>query len=283
MLSKTILLLKMTRPVNILIAVLTLLAGYCLIDYYPPVMQLFIECIAFAAAIAFGNIHNDVIDVKVDAINRPDRALQSGKISIPLANSIVGICFGIPAILTLGLLDSTVHATFFALILLILFIYNRWTQNVPLVKNMTVAFLCTTPLILNIINHPKGAVLIAPLILFAFFFMFTRELIKDIEDEPGDFRQGILTFPVLVGIRKASIFAIISMIFSLHTLVLPVIIGIYSPLFIVFSGIPVTLLMIQAILRVKKKLFKASQNFIKLAILAGIVGLILSQRVLVFY
>ncbi|NLG38722.1 MAG: ubiquinone biosynthesis protein UbiA, partial [Fibrobacter sp.] len=51
MLSKTILLLKMTRPVNILIAVLTLLAGYCLIDYYPPVMQLFIECIAFAAAI----------------------------------------------------------------------------------------------------------------------------------------------------------------------------------------------------------------------------------------
>jgi 4-hydroxybenzoate polyprenyltransferase len=148
---------------------------------------------------------------------------------------------------------------------------------------MTVAFLCTTPLILNIINHPKGAVLIAPLILFAFFFMFTRELIKDIEDEPGDFRQGILTFPVLVGIRKASIFAIISMIFSLHTLVLPVIIGIYSPLFIVFSGIPVTLLMIQAILRVKKKLFKASQNFIKLAILAGIVGLILSQRVLVFY
>jgi hypothetical protein len=40
MLSKTILLLKMTRPVNILIAVLTLLAGYCLIDYYPPVMLL---------------------------------------------------------------------------------------------------------------------------------------------------------------------------------------------------------------------------------------------------
>jgi 4-hydroxybenzoate polyprenyltransferase len=121
------------------------------------------------------------------------------------------------------------------------------------------------------------------LILFAFFFMFSRELIKDIEDEPGDFQQGMLTFPTLVGVKKASFFAILNLIFSLHTLILPVAAGIYTPWFLIFSAIPVTLLTIQAILKIKKKLFKSSQKFIKLAILAGIVGLILSQRVLIFY
>ena len=113
--------------------------------------------------------------------------------------------------------------------------------------------------------------------------MFSRELIKDIEDEPGDFKQGMLTFPILVGVRKASFFAILNLVFSLLTLILPVAAGIYNPLFLIFSGVPVTLLTIKAISKIKKKLFKSSQNFIKLAILAGIAGLILSQRVLVFY
>jgi len=283
MFSKYILLFKMTRPVNILIAIFTLLTGYCLIGYYPPILQLLIECISFSAAIAFGNIHNDVIDVKIDAVNQPDRALQSGLISLPIANSLAGICFGIPVILSIAPLNSTLHATFFALLLLILFAYNRWLKNALLLKNMTVAFLCTTPLILNILNNKEKAILIYPLILFAFFFMFSRELIKDIEDEPGDFKQGMSTFPILVGVRKASIFAILNLVFSLLTLILPVAAGIYNPLFLIFSGIPVTLLTIKAISKIKKKLFKSSQNFIKLAILAGIAGLILSQRVLVFY
>lgn len=283
MISKCFLLLKITRPVNILIAVLTLLAGYCLMGYYPPVQQIIVECVSFAASIAFGNIHNDIIDIKIDAINKPNRPLQSGKLSVSAANVATGICFGIPVILSLEPLQSTLHASFFAILLLILFIYNRWLKNVPLVKNMTVAFLCTTPLILNVLNNKDYFYLILPAILFAFFFMFSRELIKDIEDEPGDLKQGVLTFPVLIGIKKASVFAIFCMIFSLHTLLLPVVTGIYNHLFLVFSAIPVTALIIVAVFKIKRKQYKTSQNLIKLAMLVGIAGLILSQRILVFY
>lgn len=278
MLSKIFFLLKMTRPTNILMAVLTLLAGYCLMGVYPPILQLVVESLAFVAVIAFGNIHNDILDTETDAINCPDRALPSKKISFPLANSFAALCFTAPLFLSFGVLNSTLHATFFAVLLLALFAYNRWLKNIPLVKNMTIAFLCTTPLLLTTLMPGAKPLIVYPALLFAFFFTFSRELLKDIEDESGDFKAGIPTFPVLVGATRASVVSNISLIFSLHTLFLPVLIGIYHPSFLIFAGIPVTALTIIAILKTRNKQYKTSQKLIKLAMLVGIVGLIVSQR-----
>lgn len=278
MLLKTFSLLKMTRPVNILMAILTLLASYCLMGVYPSALQVVVESLAFAAAIAFGNIHNDILDTETDAINRPDRALPSKMVTFPLANSLATLCFAAPLLLTFGLLNSTLHATFFALLLLALFAYNRSLKNIPLIKNVSVAFLCTTPLLLTILLPGAKPLFIYPVLLFAFFFTFSRELLKDIEDEHGDFKAGIPTFPVLVGAPAARRVSNISLIFSLHTLFLPVLVGIYHPSFLIFAGIPVTALTIVAILKTRNKQYKTSQNLIKLAMLVGIVGLIVSQR-----
>jgi 4-hydroxybenzoate polyprenyltransferase/geranylgeranylglycerol-phosphate geranylgeranyltransferase len=241
------------------------------------------EAISFMAMISFGNIHNDIYDIHIDAINKPNHPLQSGDVSVPIANALIGVFFAIPVIVSIGVLNSMFHSAFFALILLLLFTYNRWFKSIPIVKNLTVALLCTTPLILAVYFQEDKASLIYPVILFAFFFTFIRELVKDIEDLPGDFKENLITFPVLVGEKRARSFATVMMILSLHTLIVPVLSGVYSPSFFVFANIPVTVILLFSLSKLKNKKYKTSQKLIKLAMLIGIIGLVLSQKFPNFY
>ena len=71
-------LLKMTRPVNIVIAVITLLVGYELLGAnYPYFIMVtygesafrlgwVIQALGFAFAIDFANIQNDILDLESD-------------------------------------------------------------------------------------------------------------------------------------------------------------------------------------------------------------------------
>ena len=86
-------LFKMTRPVNIVIAMVTLVIGYYLLGQMPTHengitwVSLILQAFGFAFAIAFANIQNDIWDLDSDRLNRPERPLVSGKVSIKAAKS----------------------------------------------------------------------------------------------------------------------------------------------------------------------------------------------------
>ena len=75
-------LLKMSRLNNAIIAIATLAAGYFLSHCIFSAQTFFADLIAFTMAISVGNIHNDLLDIETDKLNRPTRPLPSGKISI---------------------------------------------------------------------------------------------------------------------------------------------------------------------------------------------------------
>lgn len=293
---------KMTRPVNIVIAVVTLFIGYFLQGVLAlgandvPVYSLVLQALGFAFAIGFGNIQNDVLDFESDKLNRPERPLPSGRISIGAAKT----AWIVMAILTVacGLADgilSGAYATpslFFAALVLLLIAYNKKLKHIPLLKNMTVAFLCTTPLILTLIYPiiPRETDIepmslsakfgfLYPAMMFAFLLTTVREIYKDLEDESGDLMAGIITFPIAAGAPTARRLAGAILIFTWMLLPLPTIQGYYSTIFLILTLATLTPTFATILIQTQKQNYRKSQKLVKISMFVGLIALVISTAI----
>ena len=282
-------LFKMTRPVNIAIAMITLLVGYFLLGVLPSlhISTLVLQALGFAFAIGFGNIQNDVLDFESDKKNRPERPLPSGRISMKAAK----ISWVVTLILSIacGFADSLISGIFFTFLALLLIAYNIKLKHIPLLKNMTVAFLCATPLILNLVYPAGGQVsqfletdfetkigVLYPAMIFAFLLTTAREIYKDLEDETGDLTAGIMTFPLIAGAPTARRFAGAILIFTWMLLPLPVVQGYYPPLFMLLTLATFTPAFAYILVQAKKQKYHTAQSVVKIAMFVGLIALVVS-------
>lgn len=314
---------KMTRPVNIVIAIITLAVGYFLIGEFPGLatskndvgfMTFVLQSLGFAFAIGFANIQNDILDLESDKLNRPERPLVSGKISKNKAKCVWVTLFALTIICSI--VDAWITnqnqekipttLIFFVALDILLIAYNKKLKHIPLLKNMTVAFLCSTPLFLNLITPPlSGGInicgigtligggiyfdgftmddlktkmgLLYPAILFAFFLTTAREIYKDLEDETGDLKAGIMTFPLIAGSQTARRFAGAIILFTWILLPLPVVQKFYSPVFLVATLATLTPCFAIVLASAKKKNYHRAQSVTKLAMLLGLIALVVSS------
>ena len=309
-------LFKMVRPINIVIAITTLIMGYILLRDIPSIPILIIQALGFAAAIGFANIENDVLDLPSDKINRPERPLVTGEIKIRdarrawkalavltllcgLTNTIIecvkfmGIVKDWDHALTFGWMGAiilTFPLWFFAGLCALLITYNRKLKRTPLVKNMTIGFLCATPLLFAVqyyFNFSGRAYpdehmwAIVPAIPFAFLLTTAREIYKDLEDKTGDRKAGIMTFPLIAGGKKSRRLAGVLIILSWLALPIPVYYMDqiyqfnYPPLFLIITGITLTPCFAIAIISAHRKNYHRAQSIMKLAMVLGIIALII--------
>ena len=292
-------LFKMSRPVNIVIAMVTLVIGYYLLSFMP-IQQggiswssLVLQTLGFAFAIAFANIQNDIWDLDSDRLNRPERPLVSGKVSVAAARRawIVLLVLTIASGLADSLCTKTnwTAAIFFVLLSLLLVTYNKWLKHIPLLKNMAVALLCVTPLILcffypagiseteNFTIEPADKIgFLYPAMLFAFFLTTAREIYKDLEDETGDLKAGIMTFPLIAGAPTARHLAGFICIFSWAILPLPVVQGYYPTLFLIITGAVFTPAIFAILVFAHKRNYRRAQKLVKVAMFAGLIALVVS-------
>ena len=320
MISTLCTLIKMTRPVNIVIATITLLVGYTLLQHNPTAPVLALQILGFASAIGFANIQNDYLDLESDKLNRPERPLVTGKVSIKTAR-ITCYILAVTALLC-GIGDSIIqnmrfmdivkdpeHALdfgltgaiilsfpmwFFALLCALLVAYNRKLKHSPALKNITVAFLCTTPLLyavqhyFNFSNHnnPEEHLwTIVPAIPFAFLLTVAREIYKDLEDKTGDLKAGIMTFPIVVGDKVARRLAGDIIIFTWISLPLPVFFldklfdHNYPPIFLAMTAATLTPCFFIVIMSASSQNYRRAQTFTKFAMLLGLISLLFSSIV----
>jgi geranylgeranylglycerol-phosphate geranylgeranyltransferase len=149
---------------------------------------------------AAGNIINDVHDIAIDRINKPRRALASGAADPRRArrwadaSSAVGLALSAPA----GPFAFAIAVC----AVLLLHAYSARLKRIPLLGNAVVgavtgvAFLYGAAAAGNVVGGAVPAV-------FAFLFNVGREILKDVEDMPGDAAAGIQTWPLLRGPRTA--------------------------------------------------------------------------------
>jgi geranylgeranylglycerol-phosphate geranylgeranyltransferase len=146
------------------------------------------------SAVGFGNSINDIMDVKSDTISHPRRPLPQNMIS--RSGAILFSFFCASFSLANAYLVSPFHALAVFIPLVMLSLYAFFFKATPLVGNVLVSCLVAYPLLFGGLHAPGINRLIVPASL-AFLLNMAREIIKDLEDEEGDKKSGILTTAAL--------------------------------------------------------------------------------------
>ena len=167
--------------------------------------------VIICCSLASGNIINDIYDLDIDKINKPNRPIASGIISKRMAIFLYFIL-----ILLTVFFSFSFSLQIICIILinnLLLLLYSKSLKSLALIGNIVVSYLSASIfLVLALyINEYKVSLFF---IVTSFFISLIRELIKDIEDVDGDKKYHLKTFPILFGVEKSLIlFHILTSIF----------------------------------------------------------------------
>ncbi len=209
-----------------------------------------------------GNVINDFFDYKIDKINKPQRPIPSGRISLKNAKNYSIILFLISILLS-GLIsylvkDLTPLILVFCCCLLMYF-YARNLKAMPLFGNIAVSLLTALCFIFggDILAFSTHSFLIlqtgCALGFFAFFMTLAREITKDMEDIEGDKIESAETLPIVWGNRNSSILS--SILIIITALVSPLLfyLNIFNVYYLIVMIIPIILFLYCAIIILKNQ------------------------------
>ena len=196
--------IQILRPVNLLISIICILLSDFIINQSSQNL-LPLMLVVFLLG-GFSNIINDILDYKIDLQNNLNRPIVTNKISRKAAFLYALFLFFLALYLALNFNAITQSLIFFVIIPLII-LYTPVFKKIPLLGNLVVSailsmvFIITSTYLLETVHFS-----IIPPIIFSFFLMLIREIVKDIADLEGDKKFNINTLPVKFGINVAIIF-----------------------------------------------------------------------------
>jgi geranylgeranylglycerol-phosphate geranylgeranyltransferase len=181
---------KMARPGNAAMTGAAIALGFWLGRSELPLPGFVLLIVAGICATAYGNVINDIKDIATDRISHPKRPLVRGDISS--AAALGYLIFLAASALTSSFFVSAIHGMATIIPLLLLSIYTVFLKGTPLFGNILISLLVAYALLFGSLTAPLFPRLILPAAL-AFTLNLIREIIKDLQDEPGDRATGIAT------------------------------------------------------------------------------------------
>lgn len=191
-------LLTITRPMNSVAAGLAAIVAYLIATgtVIPAVFLIFAVVTLVTAA---GNVINDFFDVEIDRVNRPDRPIPSGQVSLPAARVYAATLFLAAILVCLFTNELCIAIAVFNSVLLIG--YAARLKRTPLFGNIAVSYLAASMFLFGgALGGVPGLFHVIPFAVMTFFAMLARELVKDAEDVGGDRTSGAVTLPIRYGI-----------------------------------------------------------------------------------
>lgn len=240
-------LVKLIRLRNCLIASSAVMVGGYLQTLDPAQPRLIYFALVAALICASGNALNDLIDSETDKLNHPDRPLPSGTLSASEAKYVTAISGSLG--LTLSFFLSNELFLIALAVSALLIWYNLQLKRSPLIGNLLIAGLGAITVVSGGIASGEtifslpGSIFPAAL---AFLLHLAREIVKDIQDLPGDRAAGYSTFPIRAGERSARRFIITLIILLIGLSLAPVALGWYNLwyVWIVILGVDLPLLIV---------------------------------------
>ena len=169
---------------------------------------------------AAGYIINDILDLKTDLINKPQKIIVSKQFSIEKSKQLYLWLNSIGLVLGIGLslqIEKPQYSFIFISASLLLYYYSKKFKTMPLIGNFIVSFLIAFSILITYIIDIDSSIntstqqfvekLIFGLSLFAFLLNLIRELVKDIEDVKGDYSLNMNTLPILIGKKRTQLTA----------------------------------------------------------------------------
>jgi 4-hydroxybenzoate polyprenyltransferase len=246
-----------------------------------------IICFCVQLLMASGFIFNDIIDRKIDKVNKPGKCIIDYNISLKLA-----ICYFIfTTVLIIGISIYIINFIFHEWIFfctgvyILSIIYSLYLKKLPLIGNIVIAGLASFIPIVQLFSSKQCLALIADykvttlIYMYAFFpfsIIIPREISLDIEDIEGDKIGHRKTIPILIGKERTK-----------KVIILMVLSGIIMSLFIShkysFLRIPYTIVnallvfyLFSFIKSQHKVDYKRSRNFLWIIMILGLVGFAIS-------
>lgn len=226
--------LKLIRLENLaLIALMQLVIKYTFLNQAEILQALsdwkyFLLIVATLSIAAAGYIINDIYDVDVDTINKPNKVYIGTHISeknaynLYFALNIFGVALGFYLSRTV---NKPAIAAVFVICSALLYVYSNGLKQIPIVGNVVIAFLAASsilvvglfnifPFIFDFNKEVMFSILsvIIDYAILAFLLHFAREIIKTIEDIEGDTAFEITTVASYFGIPISKIITSITLL-----------------------------------------------------------------------
>ncbi|MFX1259317.1 MAG: geranylgeranylglycerol-phosphate geranylgeranyltransferase [Promethearchaeota archaeon] len=271
--------LTIMRPLNCLMGSLTVIIGLLNtrigISFDILLINIFLGVLTYYFIASSGMIINDVYDIEIDRINRPERPIPSGAVSLKQAKILFFLTLGI------GFMLSIIHCLIFMLsgltiILAIFFgfigwLYSAWGKKQGFIGNIIVSISFSIGLIYGaILNSSIIPLYIYFFFLTSFFLLLSREIVKGCEDIEGDKIKGVKTLAIKIGTKKAIVFSIVFEILAIIFFILPIFTEIINPLlFIISMSFGIATVIYAIILSFGKSLTKKDFKKISLTLKIG--------------
>jgi 4-hydroxybenzoate polyprenyltransferase len=156
----------------------------------------------FMLAAMGGFCLNDICDRQQDMMNKPYRAIPSGRLRLGVVMIMAWGLLGCSLCTTILCGLSATQKTLQLIVLVGMVVYNWIVRRAGWLKGVYTATLATVPIIF--IGSSWGQMgYVIPFAGIVLLFMTGRETLMDVVDESGDRRAGVRTIPVMIGGRRA--------------------------------------------------------------------------------
>lgn len=223
-----------------------------------------------------GNAINDYFDAGIDAINRPDRPIPSGRITKNSAFRFSIVLFAAGIIISYFI--GSDHIPFFiaAFNSVLLYFYASYLKRKAFTGNFSVSYLTgSTFLFGGAAYGGKGIQVTLILFFLSMLATFAREIVKTIEDIDGDRKDGASTLPIMIGERPAAYAACAFGLLAVILSPLPYLMKLFNEYYLFVVGIADVIFLYAIFMILKQnpgessKYFKVAMFFALLAFIAG--------------
>lgn len=220
LLLKVLSLFSVVRGYNILvIALAQYLASIYILAPDLPVrdvvldVNLFLLVFVSTLVIASGYIINNFYDAEKDLINKPTKSMLDRLVSQRFKLSTYFI-------LNFIAVFAASYVSFKAVVFFSAYIFGIWfyshkLKKIPLLGNFVSATLAITPFFVVFVYYKNFETVIFVHAVFLFLLILAREMIKDLENIPGDLAQNYSTIPIIYGPQVSKVIIGVLILFTL--------------------------------------------------------------------
>lgn len=257
-------------------------------------------CLSTILIAAAGYIINDYFDIKIDSINRPEKAILDHSIN-RRAGIIYHSVLNISGILLAGIVAVQAGKAHWLLVqvccTVLLFFYSSHFKRMFVIGNVVVALLTALTIFTLFVYEPalwqfvfrspmlqkSEAIIPNPIWVmgiytcFAFILTWMREVVKDMEDHIGDAAEGCITMPIRMGLKRTARFVQFLSLFALGPLLLASVkvSGILAAYTFFAITLPLALWVIYLPRHATTQHYHKMSRYLKLIMISGIGSLII--------
>lgn len=179
---------SLTHPINSIGSGIAVLIGYLIAAWTHDLPVLYADLLGAALATSLiaagGFIVNDILDLPIDRVNRPDRPLAAGRIRPAFAWGLYWTCTVIG--IGIALLVSPLNGLTGLGIALLLFLYSYDLKRRLLVGHMAIALMGAALLPFGALAAESPGLPILYSVVLVFPAFVAREILKTVPDYAGD-------------------------------------------------------------------------------------------------